>query len=106
MFRASQQKELVERVQENNAMHKMEHRESKVRRAQLEKERLESLASERREAQRLAREKKEASQARIRAMHLKVRHDYANSAAVLRHRRLAKIAGGAQSERAVRTVRL
>ena len=35
MFRASQQKELVERVQENNQMHKMEHREAKLRRQEL-----------------------------------------------------------------------
>jgi len=93
MFRASQQKELTDRVQENNQMHKMEHEESKVRRRELERERLENLAAERKEAQRVAKEKKEASQARIKAMHNKVRSDWTNSAALLKHKRLTKIAG-------------
>jgi len=60
---------------------------------QLERERLENLAAEREETLRVARAKKEASVARMRLMHQKVRTDYANSAAVLRHRKLAKLSG-------------
>jgi len=93
MFRASQQKEMVDRVQMNNAMHKMEMLEAKARRKELERERLENLAAEREETLRVARAKKEASVARMRLMHQKVRTDYANSAAVLRHRKLAKLSG-------------
>ena len=64
---------------------------SAARVRQLERERLENLAAEREETLRVARAKKEASLNRMRLMHQKVRTDYANSAAVLRHRRLAKI---------------
>ena len=92
MFRASQQKELFDRVQENNRNHKVEIRESRLRRMELEKERLESLAEERRQAQAHAKEKKEASMARMRAMHDKVRSDWKNSASLLRHKKLAAIA--------------
>lgn len=97
MFRASQQKELVERVQENNAMQRMEMREAKLRREEAERERLEFLATERREQQRRAQEKREASKARIKLMHDKVRSDWANSAALLRHKKLAAISGSGSS---------
>jgi len=91
MFRASQQKELMDRVQENNLMHKLEHAESKVRRAEMERERMEKLAREREESQKVAREKKVATRNRILLYHNKVKQDYQNSAARLRAQRLARI---------------
>jgi len=91
MFRASQQKELIDRVRENNTMHKMEHEESKMRRQEMERERLEKLAREREENAIIAQQKKQASRNRIMLYHNKIKGDYQQSAARLRHQRLAKI---------------
>lgn len=100
MFRASQQKELIDRVKENNELCKMEHRASRMRRSELERERLENLAREREESEQLARDKKAASRARILLYHDKIKQDYQHSAQKLRHQRLARISrAGSQSDR-------
>jgi hypothetical protein len=93
MFRASQQKDLVDRVQENSAMHKMEQQQSRLRRQELARDRLERLAEERSEAKRVIAEKREASKDRVRLMHTKLRREYELSAAVKKHRQLAQISG-------------
>ena len=94
MFRAAQQKELVDRVQENSAMHKLEQRLSKERRAVLEAERLENLAAERELARAARAEKRSMALARMQARHNAIREDSQNSAAVAKHKRLAMISSG------------
>ena len=84
-------------MKENNELHKMEHRASKMRRAELERERLESLAMEREHAEAVAREKKAASRARILLYHDKIKHDYLHSAERLKHQRLARISRAGNS---------
>ena len=79
MYRSQQQRQLIEVVKGNTAMHKMERREARVRLHEMERERLASLAAERDQARRVAKEKKEASQARIQAYHDKILNDAKNS---------------------------
>ena len=102
MFRASQQKDLIDRVKENNMMHQLQHQASKQRRAEFEAERLENLAREREQAQKVAREKKQAARARVLLYHNKIKQDYQQSAARLRHQRLARIAAAGTSQLEVR----
>ena len=82
MYRSHQQRQLVETVQQATASHKMEARAARLRLHELEKERLEQLRVDREEAKRVAKQKKEASQARIRAMHDKLLADAKNSTAL------------------------
>ena len=91
MFRASQQKELIDRVRENNMVHKMEHYESKMRRKASEEARLAKLTYDKQEMQRVAKEKKAASRARILLYHNKIKQDYQHSSMRLRHQKLARI---------------
>jgi uncharacterized protein YjiS (DUF1127 family) len=79
IYRSQQQRQLVEVVKGNTAMRKMESRAARVRLHEMEQERLMDLAAEREEARRVAKEKKEASQARIQAYHDKILSDAKNS---------------------------
>ena len=99
MFRASQQRDLVDRVRENNEIHKLEHRASKQRRKEMMRDRLDQLASERENTRKSTAEKKAKVRARIMLYHNKIKSDYQNSAHRLRQQRLARIAAaGSQLE--------
>jgi len=76
MWRASQQQELVARVQECNAMHQMEHSEAKQRRREFEASRLLKIEEEKRQARDTFKAKKESLAKRIKARHDKVHNDY------------------------------
>ena len=65
--------------------------ESKMRRQQMEQDRLDKLARDKEEMQRIAKEKKAASRARILLYHNKIKQDYQHSSMRLRAQRLARI---------------
>jgi len=91
MYRAAQEKELMDRVQQNNAMHKMEQEEAKIRRQEYERERFEMLEYQRKVAKENMDMKKAEMQAKIGAVHAKVKSDFENSAFYKKSKRLANI---------------
>jgi len=76
MYRASQQQELVSRVQQNNAMHKLERNESKARRKQYEAARLAKIDDEKKIAKEIVRSKREQLHNRLLRNHDRVKADY------------------------------
>ena len=80
MYRASQQQELVSRVQQNNAMHKLEHKESKERRKQYEAQRLAKIEEEKRVQKDILKAKTEKRHKMIKDRHDKVKADYESGA--------------------------
>lgn len=84
------QQELMRRVQSNNALHKEEQAESKVRRAEREKEKREWLASEAKLQRERAAEQKKKRADYVRATHEKVKAEIKASNDRLRERRRLK----------------
>ena len=80
MYRASQQQELVSRVQQNNAMHKLEHKESKERRKQYEVQRLAKIEEEKRVQKEILQAKQADRSRRIKDRHDRVKADYDSGA--------------------------
>ena len=76
MYRASQQQELISRVQQNNAMHKLERNESKARRQTYEVARLAKIDDEKKIAKEIVRSKKEVLHNRLLRNHDRVKADY------------------------------
>ena len=94
MYRASQQQELVSRVQQNNAMHKMEHTESRARRNAFEIQRLQKINEEKRQAKEIQRAKKESLRSKVMAIHDKVKGDYESHSGKMSEKRLMLRKGG------------
>jgi len=98
MYRAAQEKELMDRVQQNNAMHKLEQEEARARKADYERERFEMLAYQR-QLQKEEAERKKAEQRRKTAeMHKKVKSDFENSAFYLKSKKMANISRAGSSK--------
>ena len=80
MYRASQQQQLVSQVQQNNAMHKLEHKESKERRKMYEAQRLAKIEEEKRVQKEILVAKKTQREKKIKSIHDKVKTDYDQNA--------------------------
>ena len=91
MYRAAQQKDLMDRVHNNNMMSKLEQDESRAKREEFERMRLEALAEQRRYDKEVAEMKKQQVQGQIKKMHDKVKNDFESSAFYNKSKRLANI---------------
>lgn len=91
MYRAAQQKNLMDRVYNNNMMHKMEQDEARAKREEFERVRLETLADQRKMDKDIADAKKAAMDAKIKKMHDKVKGDFEGAAFYKKSKRLANI---------------
>lgn len=91
MYRAAQQKDLMDRVHHNNILHKMEQEELRARREEFDRVRLETLAEQRRYDAEIAAQKKAAQDAEIKAMHTQVKSSFENSGFYKKSKRLANI---------------
>ena len=91
MYRAAQQKSLMDRVHQNNMMHKIEQDEMRTKREEFERVRLETLAEQRRYDKEMAEIKKAEVQGKIATMHNKVKNDFENSGFYKKSKRLANI---------------
>jgi len=98
MYRAAQEKELMDRVQQNNAMHKMEMDEARIRRKEYEKERFEMLEYQRKVAKEHMDLKRAEQNAKIGAIHAKVKNDFESSAFYKKSKRLSNIARGGSTK--------
>jgi hypothetical protein len=97
MYRAAQQKNLMDRVHNNNLMHKMEQEEARLKREEFERVRLETLSDQRRMDKELAEMKKQQAQAKVKAMRDKVKGDFENSAFYAKSKKLANISRSGHS---------
>ena len=91
MYRAAQQKALMDRVHQNNMMHKIEQDEMRSKREEFERVRLETLAEQRRYDKEMAGIRKAEMQAKISSTHNKVKSDFENSAFYKKSKKLAAI---------------
>jgi hypothetical protein len=98
MYRAAQEKELMDRVQQNNMMHKMEMEEAKIRKQEYERERFEMLAMQRKLQKEEAEAKKAQMAAKMSAMHNKVKSDFENSAFYKKSKKMANISRGGSTK--------
>jgi len=99
MYRAAQQKDLMDRVHHNNILHKMEQEESRAKREEFERIRLETLNDQRRLDKEISDAKKAEQKAKIKVMHDKVKHDFENSGFYKKSKRLANISRGGSSKK-------
>ena len=99
MYRAAQEKELMDRVQQNNMMHKMEMEEARIRKQEYERERHEMLALQRKIAKEQAEAKKAEMANKMAMIHNKVKGDFENSAFYKKSKRLANISRGGSSKK-------
>jgi len=98
MYRAAQEKELMDRVQQNNAMHKLEQEEARARKAEYERERFEMLAYQRQLQKEEAERKKAEMKSKMDAMHKKVKGDFENSAFYIKSKKMANISRAGSSK--------
>ena len=92
MYRAAQNKSLMDRVHHNNLLHKMEQDEARAKREEFERVRLETLADQRRMDKELADARKAQAQMQIKNMHDKVKNDFESSTFYKKSKKLANIA--------------
>ncbi len=91
MYRAAQQKDLMDRVHQNNIMHKVEQDEMRAKREEFERVRLETLAEQRRYDKEVAELRKAEMHGKIKIMHEKVKTDFEGSAFYRKSKKLANI---------------
>ena len=99
MYRAAQEKELIDRVQQNSAMHKLEQEEARHRKKEYERERFEMLAYQRQLQKEEAERRKAEMDQKMAVMHSKVKNDFENSAFYKKSKRLANISRGGSSKK-------
>ena len=98
MYRAAQEKELMDRVQQNNAMHKLEQEEARARKQEYERERFEMLAYQRQLQKEEAERKKAEMKKKMETMHKKVKSDFENSAFYIKSKKMANISRAGSSK--------
>eukprot|EP00900_Chrysochromulina_parva_P010075 jgi/Chrpa1/19069/Chrysochromulina_OHIO_Genome00026336-RA len=98
MYRAAQEKELMDRVQQNNAMHKLEQEEARARKQEYERERFEMLAYQRQLQKEEAERKKDEMKKKMDTMHKKVKSDFENSAFYIKSKKMANISRAGSSK--------
>ena len=98
MYRAAQQKDLMDRVHNNNLMHKLEQDESRAKREEFERVRLETLAEQRRYDKEIQEMRRAEAQGKIKQMHDKVKSDFENSGFYKKSKRLANISRSGSSK--------
>lgn len=98
MYRAAQQKSLMDRVHNNNLLHKMEQDEARAKREEFERVRLETLADQRRLDKEISEMKKAEAREKIKVMHDKVKNDFENSGFYKKSKRLANISRSGSSK--------
>ena len=100
MYRAAQQKSLMDRVHQNNMMHKIEQDEMRAKREEFERVRLETLAEQRRYDKEMAEMKRAETESKLQIHHQKVKSDFESSAFYKKSKRLANISrtGGRRAE--------
>lgn len=98
MYRAAQQKSLMDRVHNNNLLHKMEQDEARAKREEFERVRLETLADQRRLDKEISDMKKAEAREKIKVMHDKVKNDFEGSAFYKKSKRLANISRSGSSK--------
>jgi len=81
MFRAEQQKQLNSIVQQNTSMHKMEHKASKERRAEMDQERMEKIVQEKKDDKATLEAKRASLKAKIKSKHDRIFSQYENAMA-------------------------
>ena len=98
MYRAAQQKSLMDRVHNNNLLHKMEQDEARAKREEFERVRLETLADQRRLDKEISEMKKAEAREKIKVMHDKVKTDFESSGFYKKSKRLANISRSGSSK--------
>jgi len=98
MYRAAQQKDMMDRVHQSNIMAKLEQDEMRAKREEFERVRLETLAEQRRYDKEVQEMKKAEAQGKIKQMHDKVKTDFESSGFYKKSKRLANISRGGSSK--------
>jgi hypothetical protein len=98
MYRAAQQKEMMDRVHQNNIMAKLDQDEMRAKREEFERVRLETLAEQRRYDKDVATQRKAETDGKIRQMHHKVKSDFEGSSFYKKSKRLANISRSGSSK--------